>query len=269
MSKKQANAVATTEEKPTGLAVVGPQTDNAEEILASNIIIPKILLMQGLSELVSDGKAVMGDMVRSTTGEKLGNAEKPVEIIPLTYNTTWVKQEKVGNAWEYRGQEPMTAANQDLPWQYEENGTQWKRTKSLNLYALLPSDVVAEKAEMEKAKNGEMPDPDKALLPVMISFRSTSFNAGKVVNTHFAKARKFGLQGYVSTLKLKCYKEKNELGTFYVFDVETAGKTPKDAFEVCEYWRNIVASGKAQVDDKDEAERPVKDYSAVSEGSNF
>lgn len=225
----------------------------SEDILGAAIVVPKVLLMQGLSEAVADGKAVMGEMIRSTTTEKLGNAEKPVEFIPLTYNLTWVNTEKVGQKFEYRGQEPLTAANNDLPWEYEKMGTTWKRTKSLNLFALLPQDIVAEKAELEKAKNGEMPDPDKALLPVMICFRSTSFNAGRDIITHFAKAKKFNLPGYVSTMNLKCYKEKNDQGTFYIFEVDKGGKTLPEDFETCNYWRNLVGSQKVKVDESDES----------------
>lgn len=223
-----------------------------EEILSSAIVIPKVLLMQGLSDLVAEGNAVMGEMVKSTTGEKLGNSENPVEFIPLTYNLTWVLSEKIGQKFEYRGQEPLTAANQDLPWEFEKNGAQWKRTKSLNLFALLTKDVKAEKEELAKADLGEMPDPDKALLPVMMSFRSTSFTAGKNLVTHFAKAKKFGLPGHVSTLKLKCTREKNDKGTYFVFGVEHSGKTPREDFAVCDYWRTIVATKHVQVDESDE-----------------
>lgn len=239
------------QEETKALAMAGDV--GGEEILASNIVIPKILLMQGLSEMVADGAAQMGEMVRSTTKEKVGGADKPVEIIPLTFNNTWVELEKVGQKFEYRGQVPMTAQNQDLPWEFEKNGTQWKRMKSLNLYALILDDVKAEQAEMEKAKNGEMPDPDKALLPILVSFRSTSFPAGKAITTHFAKARKFGLPGHVSVLKLKCHKEKNDLGTYFVFDVENGGKTPSDVLQTCEYWKGLVASNRVQVDNSDEA----------------
>lgn len=247
------NAVATQE---TNRSLVMGGAPVEEEILSQNIIIPRLLLMQGLSDFVAEGKAIMGEMVRSTTVEKLGGPDKPVEFIPLTFTNTWVISEKVGQKYEYRGQEPLTAANQDLPWEFEKNGGQWKRTKSLNLYALLPSDIEAEKAELAKAEEGEMADPDKALMPVMIAFRSTSFSAGKTISTHFAKAKKFNAPGYVSTLRLKCRKEKNDQGVFYVFEVETAGKTPKEAYSSCEYWRSLVGSSRVQVDEEAESASP-------------
>jgi hypothetical protein len=241
-----AKALAKKEE--SAVTLVGEPDVGNEEILASNIIIPRVLIMQGLSELVADGKAVMGELIRSTTNEKLGGPDKPIDFIPITYNTTWIKQEKVGGKFEYRGQEPLNAANQDLPWDFEEKGIPWKRVKALNLYALLVQDVTAEQAEMAKAKQGEMPDPDKALLPVMISFRSTGFTTGKTIVTHFAKAKKFGLPGYVSVLKLSVRKEKNDKGTFFVPEVTNSGKTPADVIETCKYWQTTLATKPVEVD---------------------
>lgn len=244
------NAVAKKEQ--TQVAMAQAPAPGGEELLSSSIVIPKLLLMQGLSEFVNERKAQQGDMVRSTNGEVLGGPTKPVEFIPITFNHTWVLQEKIGGKYEYRGQEPMTAANQDLPWEFKQNGADWKRVKSLNVYALLPQDIAAEQAELEKAKSGEMPDPDKALLPVLITFRSTGFTAGKDVVTHFAKARKFGLPGYVSTMKLSCHQDKNDKGTYYVFEVKSSGRATPEQQEVAKYWQGVLATQKVQVDESDE-----------------
>jgi hypothetical protein len=250
--KQQTQAVTKTE---TNKAIVASaHIPGEEEILSSNVVIPKLLLMQALSAFVVDGKAVAGEFVRSSTVEKLGLKEKGVDIIPLTFTNTWVIKERVGNKYEFRGIEPMTAANQDLPWEFKQNGTDWKRVKSINLYALLPADIAAEKTEMDKAAKGEDADPDKALIPVLISFRSTSFPAGKDVVTHFAKAKKFKLPGYVSTLTVSAHHEKNDQGAYFVMDVKTSGKTPKEYLETCEYWRTLISAGKTQIDNSDETE---------------
>jgi hypothetical protein len=233
-----------------------------EDILSSNIVIPKILLMQGLSDFVADRKAIMGDMVRSTTAEKLGDDKTPLEFIPLTFKNEWILREKVGGKFEYRGKEPMTASNQDAPWEFKKDGADWKRVKALNVYALLPKDIQAEQAEMEKAKQGLDPDPDKALMPVLISFQSTSFNAGKDLVTHFAKAKKFGQRGYVKTFRLKCYQDKNDKGTYFVYEIESASSTPDDQRKQAEYWYNIVSTQAVQVDDSDEGEKAIDESKA-------
>lgn len=256
LTKKEAQAVSTEVVHQAG----------QEEILASDILIPKLLLMQGLSELVNARKAAQGDMVKSTTGEIVGGPDKPAEFIPLTFFNQWILQEKVGNKYEFRGVEPMTAANADLPWDFQQDGTQWKRVKSINVYALLPGDIAREREAKKLAqKTGEMPDPNTALMPVLVSFRSTSYKAGQAIVTHFARAKKYNLPGYVSTMKLKCRQDKNDLGTFYVFDVEQGSKASKEDQEVASEWYKLLATSKVRVDDSDLESGPSATMSGNSQ----
>lgn len=234
-----------------GLSLVG-QSWGTENVMSSDILIPSLYLMQGLSDLVSARKANQGDIVRSTTGEIVGGPDKPVRIIPITSFNTWILQEKVGQKYEYRAQEPMTAANQDLPWEYKQGGTDWKRTKSFNLYALIQKDIAAEREEMQKFKDsGELPDPSKALMPVMISFRSTSYKAGKTFATHFALAKKFGVPGAVNTFDLTCYQDKNDLGSYYVYTATKAGKTSPEDLDMAKEWYQTLAQNRHKVDDSE------------------
>lgn len=242
-----------------------------EDILSSAIVIPRLLLMQGLSDFVNERKAQQGDIVRKTPFQVLGGPEKPVSFIPITFNNQWMLSELEGVGpkakFAFRGYEKMDASNQDLPWEFEKNGTQWKRTKVLNLYALLPADIAAEKAEMAKAAKGEEVDPDKALLPVLISFRSTSYTAGKDIVTHFAKARKFAQPGYVSVLTLGCTQDTNEHGTFFIYQIGRQGPAAQDQKEVAAYWHKILSTQAVQVE-ADESEAPAQ-AAKVGAGSKF
>ena len=157
--------------------------------------------MQGLSDFVSERKAQQGDMVRSTTVEKLGDPECAVNIIPLKLSTSWRESEKIGQKFEFRKSYPRTAGNEALTWSFYRNpqgqefdkpgqlgATEWQRTKVIDLFALLPKDVENFAKEMAAiAKSGEIPDLTKTVLPVNISFRVTSFNAGRAVATFFAQ----------------------------------------------------------------------------------
>ena len=85
MSKKTAESTEVVETK--GTEVVNAEQDlNAwgdAPVSARDIIIPKILAMQGLSELVTDGKAKFGDFVDSVTHQVLGSIDKPLEFVPF------------------------------------------------------------------------------------------------------------------------------------------------------------------------------------------
>lgn len=252
VAKSEANKAMTYSDR-------APQ--QGSQVLSGDLLIPKVLLMQGLSEFVNERKAAQGDIVRSTTGEILGGPSKPVEFIPISYQNVWVMQEKVGQKFEFRGIEPMTASNQNLPWEFKDKGADWKRVKCINLFALLPSDIEKEKAAVEKTvKTGEMPDASVALMPVMISFRSTSYNAGKKVATHFANVESLKarypkhystLKPYCSTLQLGCYADKNDLGQFYVFEVGNGGKTAEEYQKQAAAWEATLGEGSYRVDNSD------------------
>jgi uncharacterized protein YkwD len=242
-----------TTKTPTNLTV-SDRVSN-ETVLKSDVMIPKILLMQGLSELVAERKAMMGDIIRSTTGEKIGDDTLPVEIIPLTFTNSWVLSEKIGTKYEFRGIEPRTAANETAAWDFIKNGVEWKRTQAIDVFALLPADIAAETAELTRAETtGEMPDFNKTLLPVVIRFQNTSFRAGRHVVTHFTKAMspsmaKFGVKPYSYSLILKCYQDKNDKGTFYVWDVSQGQKVSKETLELAAQWYQTVATKAVRVDE--------------------
>lgn len=266
MSKNQ--AVAKHEPKNTQLQVA-PQQTETQEVLNSDIIIPKLLLMQGLSEFVSERKKDpntnkpigQGDMVRSTTGEIVADPESKIDIVPLKMSTEWRLEEKVGGKFEYRGTEPRTAANEDSPWEFKKDGAEWKRTKVINLFALLPKDIAGYREEIKKAvDSGEMPDLNKTLMPVVISFRSTSFNAGKKVATFYAQLRDIlrmnpAVRPFHYTLELSCYQDKNDKGQYYVFDIGKTKKLAQDLVEEASRWYGILnAMKEIRVDTSGEVE---------------
>lgn len=258
----------------TPLAVVEPQA-TTQEVLSSDIIIPKLLLMQGLSDFVTERKAGLGDVVRSTTVEKLGNPETAIDFIPLKATMGWIEQEKVGQKFEYRKAVARTAQNENYPWSFWRNAngaefdrpgqmgaTEWRRVKTIDVFALLPSDIDAFEKEMAKAKStGEMPDLTKTILPVVISFRSTSFNAGKTVATFFAQVAEMAthapqVRSYAYTLPLGCVAEKNDKGSFYIFKVGQPKKLDAKYLPYAERWVNTLNSVKdIRVDTTGDSER--------------
>lgn len=249
-------AVALQNQDPKALAIAqkAAQAAGFEESDSSDLMIPKLLLMQGLSQFVADDKAQVGDIVKSGTAEYVGGINKPVHFIPITYYRDWALYKEEKGKFEWQSKEPYTAANKDLPWEFEKDGEKWRRDKCFNLYVLLVKDIEGERKAVEEAqKTGDMPDPDKALLPCLITFRRSSYKTAKKIYAHFEKAKKFRSQAFVSTFALKSTKEKNEKATFGVFDVELVGKTPFEHQAVAtQWWNDIVLAGRAiKVDDSD------------------
>lgn len=269
MSKHPAPQNEIQEVKPTALAVTPQQAQPAQEILSSDIVIPKLLLMQGLSDFVAEGRARQGEIVRSSTVQKVagqmepGQPFKTVDFIPLKVTMGWAEKEKIGQKFEFRKAFPRTPHNDSLPWQFWRNpqgqdfdkpgmlgATEWQRVKSIDVYALLPGDVDAFEAEMKLAiEQGEIPDLSKTILPVVISFRSTSFNAGKSITTFFAQVAEMAqtvptIRSYNYKLTLGCKADKNDKGSFFIFDVGQPQKLDAKYRAQAEKWMHTLNSGK-------------------------
>ena len=252
MSKQEKKSQEVVVQQTAEVSVLDQHTGE-QEILNSDVVIPRILLQQGLSEFVSERKKspagqliAQGDMVKSTTADILGNPESPVEFIPLKMTTSWILKEKIGGKYEFRSIEPRTAFNEDAPWDFVKNGADWKRVKALNVFVLLPKDIENFHKEMEQAaKSGGIPDLSKALLPAQISFQSTSFNAGRAVATFYAQLRDMlrynpGIKPYHYTLTLKCKQDKNDKGSYYVFDVGSPKKLDQKLVDEASRWYTIL-----------------------------
>lgn len=258
--------VVKKKETNTALDTIRPDNSwGSEGIDASDVVLPRLLLMQGLSELVQEGKTKSGDIIRSTTGEVLGGAQKGVEIIPISSFKTWKLLEIVGKKYEYRGIEPLTAENTNAPLEFLRDGKTWRRDRVLNFYVLLPGDIAKEAAAMKKIQTtGEFPDPRDALFPCVLSFARTSYGAGKDLASHFIRAASFNMPPACSRFSLSSKVEKNDLGTFSILEVNNLGMTSAEDLAVCKKWYEIIFNTKGvKVDDPEsKKETPPKGASA-------
>lgn len=243
-------------------AIAQPQD---QQILKSDIVLPKVLLMQALSDFVKERKAQSGDIVRSGTGEMLAKAGSVLEFIPLAFTNLWMlSEDEKGKGdkkdFKFRGYEPRTASNESAEWDFMEGGVRWKRTKVMSLFALLASDIEKFEAAMAKCREtGDLPDLDSALLPVVIQFRNTSFKAAKDVATLFVKARELGAQmgmdipAYGRTMKLQAVEESSDDNDYYVLSVTGGSQTKKEYLTHAKRWKDTLAvmGANVKVDDTD------------------
>lgn len=273
---------------PSSTQVAAAQASLTQQVVASDVIIPRLLLMQAISPLVTSRKAQIADFIRSTNNEKLGDPEHPVTIIPLAMTNMWMDFEKVPgeNQPRFRGMYPRgvitrsrdgqaTETNELLDWQFKgKQGEDMFRRKTVILYALIPNDIAGYEAEVKKAlEAGEVPDLNQSISPVVITFQSTSFKHGgrkaatffntlKQNNAEFAqKGIKRVLAPFDYAMTLKCKEEKKGSAAWYVFDFEAStplskvftDKTECDSIkEKAAFWTQALAAGGVKVDDSAE-----------------
>lgn len=211
-----------------------------------DFLIPKLLLMQGVSKLVQEEKARAGEIRGSIDQNKIAEKEGSVEIIPFSVYKTWVTLTKVGS--EFVGQEPITAANYNKAREEIKDGVEVMNFETLNYYCLLPEEI----------KNG-------MFLPYVVSFRSTSYQAGKTLETHRARLQEFGKPLPFKTFKLGSASKKNDKGSFYVYTIAESRDTTETELEAVKHWHAVVKQGAAKVDDSDFKERDVTPSAAAGE----
>ena len=193
---------------------------------SQDVIIPKVLVMQGLSNLVMEGKAKFGDLVDNQTQTVIGNVDDaPIEFIPFHLEKIWIVSKKNGNKYEFSHIDPVTIGNENRQWEEVRDGAEWKNEKSFNFYSILPSDPT---------------------IPYIIQFKGTSQRTGKELATQmYVKNKASGLMPPSKTMTLKGSKISNDKGTYIVLKTEIARDTAVDELGTCLEWYKAVHTGKA------------------------
>lgn len=204
-----------------------------DQLSSSDFVIPRALVMQGLSEFVVDGKAKLGDVVNSLTEEVMGSIQKPMEFIPFWVDKKMKVLKEVNGKFVLDRIEALTPVNEHL-YDGVENGFKVKYEAVYNVYAIVPGSA----------------------LPIMVSFKSTSKKAGKKIATimYAENMTALKLPPCATKLKLISTKRQNDKGTFAVVDIARVGQSTKEEINECAKWIGIVKSGAAKSHEVEEHE---------------
>jgi hypothetical protein len=225
-------------------AVAGSAGDmaawGAAQITSQDIVIPRILLMQPMSDAVTAGTAAFGEFRESLNHDCLGKFEEGFEVVPFHMEKVFIEYDASNvKKKEFLRVVAITPDNENLP--YEDNGLNKEgkkipisRDRCMNFYVLLPKEL-----EMGGA------------IPYIVSARRTSLNAGKKLATQmYVKNMSANRTPAHTICKVFANKKTNDEGTFGVMDVMPVKATP-DAWIVEAFkWLQVVKAGKAKVDEK-------------------
>lgn len=223
------------------------------KIDSSDILIPKILLMQPSSVFVNDGEATLGDFRNSVTKEKLGSINESFSFVPFHFTKSW---DIVGDGGKFVRKEEFKAGDENLPWEFDEGGVRMKRIKRLDFFGF----------PLKKLEEGDQ-------LPMILSFRSTSYREGTKILTQFKlniSKRKLPWSNIWSIKGEKLKNEDNQ--TYCVARVDILGDTPADVQQQCMDWyKNIKSmSSRIIVDDSDVQRESANDaLKDVSDTGSF
>lgn len=229
----------------------------SEGVDSSDILIPRLLLMQPISERVGEGVAQAGDIIKSTTGEVLAPKGKTMEFIPIKTFKTWNIKKLVNGKYEFADVVPFTAANANADLEWIEGAFQYRRDRSINFYVLIPSEIKREEDAFAKMAKGGIPDTNDCLIPALLSFTRTSMPAGKVLATHFKMAQHFDCSPAVATFSLTSTFTKNDKGNYYVFEAVKNRDTSMEELAVCKRWWETLQKATVKIHEDVEATEPV------------
>ena len=212
---KESGALAS----PMDVAAWGKQ-----ELTSQDIIIPRLLVMQGMSEMVTDGKAKFGDVVENLNGEVLAGLESGIEILPFKLEKIY---KYIGADGKVLSSEPITPENENAGFECEVDGMAAKRFRTFQFYVLLPSELEVGGA-----------------LPYMVEFKSTGLRAGKkMVTQMFAKNSAIGLTPAGKTFMLTVDKVSNDKGTYAVPDVSVCRDSQESEVSEAHVWFKRLQGG--------------------------
>jgi hypothetical protein len=242
------------------LAALTQQSWDSEDdvIEAKDIRIPRALLMQAMSELVGQRKAVAGDIVDSNTFEKLGDEQTPLIVVPITTFKTWTLESLKNGKFEWETSEAYTLQNSTRKKEgfkfvcRDGQEREGKAIEVINLLCFLEKDLGKASA-----------------LPYVIAFRMTSFQCGQQILTERNSARSENLPFSAYKLKLSPLYTKNDKGQFYKFAM--TGKSKNEKFvenaAVLKKWHETFSAGALKVAEESvestgsasKTERPVSE----------
>jgi hypothetical protein len=234
IAKKEENKLAV----PSDVSVWGDP-----EVTSNDIMIPRILAMQGMSEMVTSGKAKFGEIVESLNGEVLGGFDKSFEIIVFRKEMIWRIESANGKelfAVEPLFGNPASPQFNDDPRNVirdlEHEGKAARKVKAYNFYVLRPDEIEAEVA-----------------LPYMVQLKVTSIRAAKkIVTQAYVKNRAAGKGPVATVFNLSIEKQSNDDGTFAVFDVSVKRDATKKEYDKGLEWFKTLNAEAPKVHSEDE-----------------
>lgn len=212
---------------------------------SSDMLVPKILPMQGLSQFVVARKAQMGDFVDSLTGKKLGDIDTPVGIIPFFCQKMWdVQAQQADGGFKYDGTFPVVENpidpnyNDNLKWQEEGLDREGKkcmlkRIRRMNFFCLLDGQADG--------------------MPYVISFKSTSYREGrKLWTAMYVRNVSAKIPPAAFAYNLGGALQTNAKGAYIIPSVQETRRTTPAELTACLKWIKLINKGAVKVDASDD-----------------
>ena len=209
----------------------------SEQIDAEDIILPKLMLMQALSEFVDEGNAVAGQWIDSLEQDMIADVGKEFSLIIFGFD----KAIEVYVNDKYDRTEAFSSNYEREERDMQDNIVQ--RRVRQHFYGLRPEDIAKGEA-----------------FPYVLNLRSTAVAEGKKLTTAFKKLEAFGKPCAARHIVVGTKKSKNDKGSWYTptFKLSKTDSTTEEMNTAYKWYQALMAK-KLKVDESDlETTKEVK-----------
>lgn len=222
VTKKQQNGTVS-------VATAAAWSQGQEQLSSKDVVIPRIQVMQAVSEKVKEGEAKYGEIRDSVTFELLGGFDKPLKFTPFHLQRVWVVNEVSGKNRTYVETVPVESDpsnpkfNDDWKFKEEINPlTTIERTRVMNFYVLL------------EGRN----------LPHLLAFKGAGSRAGKQLATQMYMLNKEkALSPAAYQMLLVPKKQSGKSGEFVGVEVKVGRGSTQEEVEKAYGWYQRIAGG--------------------------
>jgi hypothetical protein len=184
-----------------------------KELFKNDLLIPKIWLVQTMSDLRKEKKADEGDFVDSQTAEILAASGESLKLIVLKTFKRWHTFEVTATGKEFLSSEIMVLGkNHDLKYEDVLDGKNIVRRQVISAYVLIERDAL-------RGINK----------PYIIDFASTSKYAGRILVSDIATLNQKGLPSFTGIFEMSADEQDFEKGSAFVRKIKFFGFVPKTA----------------------------------------
>jgi len=229
-----------TENKPV---VYNPAIMDEMEIDAKDIILSRVLCMNGMSPLVVQGKATVGELRDSVTGALLCEKDQSLEAIFYNPFKTWV----VFQGDVFDSIHAYTKENADWQWEEKVGDKVIKRKKTLNYYVALPKDIEA-----------------GTYVPKVISFQSIGYKYGKKIESRRIHLKRFGKPLATQVFQISSLQHQKDSKTWFLIDPLSKRDSTVEEINAISEWAEIMKTKTVELDN-DQYDKTEEGY----EGRDF
>lgn len=198
---------------------------------SKDLILPKILLQQAMSEAVKQRQARDGDYLNTLLSSVCSNDKGEVAVLPFFCRQSYIVEKFNGRKFEYLRTDPYILGEQARPWEEEIGGVKHKNVHVYEFFCLT----------------------EEGGLPAIVPFKSTSHKIGKkLFNIMYVANRQQGKAPAHNWIVLGRKEESNDTGDkYWVMDFTLGKQSTKEEIAECLSWiRTIKESNVSAVEER-------------------